>query len=173
VPEYTIGTGQTFNTTRPVTITAAYIRRGDVDYQLDLIDGVSYAHLFDKTETGIGEALYYDANYPTAKIRFWPVPDAGDTLTLHTRKALTQFSSLDTTFTMPPEYLSFLKYNAAVWIAPEYEFEPAPNLLRLANLTKQAVINQNAKNEAITSQIDGFGTGGYSTDEIAAGAMYT
>src|SRR5574343_694239 len=39
---YTIGSGQTLNTTRPLVIKSAFFRSGDIDYPLEIISDEEY-----------------------------------------------------------------------------------------------------------------------------------
>ena len=64
---YTFGTsGQDFNTTRPLSITNAYVTGGgEIDYYLTEYDQAQYSKITNKTDRGIPSVWYYDANYPS------------------------------------------------------------------------------------------------------------
>ena len=145
--EYTIGSGGDFNTTRPISIDAAYVTQGSTDYSLMAYDKQQYADIPQKDLGGISRIFYYDAGYPLGTIRLFSIPEGVTTITLYTTKPLTQFTDLDTSFAMPEEYKAALIYNLAVWIAPEYERDASPTTQKKANYTKRAVEIQNARND--------------------------
>jgi len=143
---YTIGSGQDFDTDRVLSISSAYVTQSTIDYHLVSYNKEQYADLTDKTSGGIPEIFYFNADFPSSTIRLYPVPSASYTITLVDEKALTGFPTLDTDFAMPPEYEDALIYNLCVMIAPEYEREPMPAVMRQAKITKDAVKTQNSKN---------------------------
>jgi len=57
---YLIGTGQTFNTTRPIQIVNAFVTSGDIDYPLTQINQVTYESIPMKATTGIPEYFTYN-----------------------------------------------------------------------------------------------------------------
>ena len=64
VGTYTIGTGQMFNTIRPMTIKAMYVRSGTIDYNLEYINNVDYAdEIAIKSTSGIPYYYNFDNNY--------------------------------------------------------------------------------------------------------------
>ena len=151
---YTIGSGGDFNTTRPVKIISMYTTTGTTDYPVIQIGSVDYANITQKdTSTTYPDYFYYDAAFPTATIYFYPKP-VGGTVTINSLKHLTSFSTLDTAYSMPPEYEAMLVYNLAEWIAPEYEKEAAPTVKRIAKQTKNNVLIQNNQREVYTSMIN-------------------
>lgn len=126
--EYTIGTGQQLNTTRPVKIEGGYVRQGSTDYPLAIIDAATYDKIPDKSITGIPEFLNYDPQYPYAKIRLYPVPAAADGLYLRSEKLITSFAALATTVSLPEGWEEGLKHGLAKRLAPEYGVAISPDL---------------------------------------------
>jgi hypothetical protein len=151
---YTIGSGGDFDTTRPTKIDAAYVRHGGVDYPLTIEGKNDYSIISDKESTGIPSKLYYDENYPLGNIYLWPVPSGSMEITLVTEKPLSEFSSLNTEFAMPPEYKRALIFNLAVEISPEYGRTPHPNVSAIARTSKSVVKTQNRRNDKKTVAID-------------------
>jgi hypothetical protein len=133
--EYTIGTGGTWPTTRPLSILAAnVISSNQVTREVDLVDAHQWGGLRDKTRTGtFAEKLYYSAGYPTGTVKLWPRPTTG-TLELYSFKALEAFPTLGTTIDMPPGYEKALRFALAVDLAPEHGRVPIP-----ASLSEQAI----------------------------------
>jgi hypothetical protein len=152
--EYTIGSGGDFNTARPRRIISAFVTEGTTDYPLTIYSADQYASIPQKSTTGIPRVLWYDDNYPLANIRLYSVPDGVTSLTLYSEKELTSFAALSTTYAMPAEYEAALAYNLAVWIAPEYEREPLPSVVKIAHRTKKAVENQNRKTKKHVARVD-------------------
>ena len=167
---YTIGSGQTFDTTLPRDIKAAYVSENGFDTPLDLIDNVEYASISDKDQTGTPEKIYFDGNYPTGNIYIWPVGYSYTTLTMFTEKPLTSFSSLTTTFEMPLEYETAIIYNLAVRLAPDYEKEASQTVKTIAKDSLAAVSRQNKKNNnnkvAVDSAFLGSGTYDINTGQV-------
>lgn len=171
---YTIGSGLDFNTTKPLEIIAATVRQGDTDYTITPYDELEYSMISQKAISGsVPRIYYYDNNFPTATIRFYPVPSAADTFTWSSRKALTSFATLDTVFAMPEQYKAMIIYNLAEWLAPEYERSLTPEARKIAIRTKKTVIVQNEKNEKNVSILSGIplrGAGSrYSDQNIQSG----
>lgn len=160
---YTIGTSQTFNTSKPIDIVAAYVRFSDTDYTLDIIDQRQYASIADKDLSGTPAQIYYDNNYPTGRLYLWPVPSSTMTLTLMSEKYLTGFSTLDTEYGMPPEYERAIVYNLAMEIAPEYEREASMSVMKIAGEAKANIKNMNSKNDnnAMVADIELIGAHSY------------
>lgn len=150
---YTIGSGGDFDTSIPREIMAATYTIDGADYPLDVIDVKRYADIQVKSTQGYPDFLYFDYGHPLAKIYLYPVPSSG-TLKLYSKKPLTSFTSLDSDFSMPAEYQAMLEYNAAVWVAPEFEVAPSQSVMMIAQETKQAVLAQNSRFENNELRID-------------------
>lgn len=129
---YTIGSGGTFNTTRPFDIVQAYVRNGTIDYALGYIDDQAYNSISFKSIQGIPEFINSDNAYPLATLRLYPVPSAAYTLFLLTEKPLTGFATLDTSVSLPPGWERALIHNLALELAPEYQQQPDPSIVAIA-----------------------------------------
>jgi hypothetical protein len=121
---YTIGSGATFNTTRPIKIISAYIRSGTVDTPLHMVSDEQYATISVKSTGGTPEYLNYTNAFPQATINLYPSPDSADTIYLVTEKELSSFALSDTV-SLPPGWKRMLIYNLAIELAPEYS-QPVP-----------------------------------------------
>jgi hypothetical protein len=142
---YTIGSAGDFATTRPVSITAAYVTIAGTDYPLTVYGAKQYSEISDKDNTGTPRVFWYDDNHTLGNIRIYPAPNTTSTITLYSEKALTEFSTLDTVYAMPAEDKAAIKSNLSVWIAPQYEREAPPTIQRMARETKKVVAKQNRK----------------------------
>lgn len=144
VSSYTIGTGQTFNTARPVNFLSGFVRNVTTDYGLTLWDYNQWSSTSDKTITGIPTNVFYDGNYPVATIRLYPTPDAAYTLYMWSEKPLTAFAGLSTAVDLPEGWEDALIYNLAVSLAPEYDRNANETVIALARETRGNVQRLNA-----------------------------
>lgn len=108
---YTIGSSGNFNTTRPTSISHAFLRVSNIDYDLDILDDSKYAGISTKsTSTGYPQFLNYSATMPLGTIDLWPVPQAGMTLFIQSPTQLTQFATLATNVVLAPGYEEAIFY---------------------------------------------------------------
>lgn len=118
---YTMGSGATFNTDRPVRIYRASVMSGDDELYVNLVDQATWASIPDKTATStLPTTAYSDGNYPNTTISVWPIPSSSGTLVLYSWSQLAALADLDTVLSFPPGYERALRYNLAVELAPEY-----------------------------------------------------
>ena len=139
---YTIGSGATINTTRPVKIINAYVNQGGLDYQIEIIGESEYVAIADK-DLGYNypSKLWYQPGYSTGTIYIYP--PGGGTLHLFSQKPLTE-PGLSDDITFPGVYDAAIKYGLAVHIAPEYGGLRDPMVAALAQEAYNDVIGINA-----------------------------
>ena len=121
---YTIGPGQDFNTARPDKIHAAFVRlmpfgATAVDLPLAIIEAKEdWATIAIKGLNSIPAAVFYDSDFPTGRLYFWPVP-LGSQYELHiiVKASLPVYITVDDALGVPPEYLDAIVNNLAVRIA--------------------------------------------------------
>lgn len=144
---YTIGSGATLNTTRPVKIVSGSIRSGNLDYDVEFISETEFESITLKSVSG-GTPYYatYNNAYPTGTLRFYPMPTAGDVLRLLSEKPLTEFAALGTTVDLPPGTKKALRFNLALDLAPEYGIEPSKLVVKGAMESLGAIRLAAAKN---------------------------
>lgn len=129
--QYTVGSGQDFDTVPFNFIVSAYVRQGTTDYPLSGLSDSDYARLSMKsTITGIPDYYNYNNGYPSGVLRFYPVPSDG-TLYVVSEKPLTEFA-LNDTISLPPGWKRALIANGAIEVAPEYGLEPSASLANAA-----------------------------------------
>lgn len=166
VAEYTIGSGQTFNTVRPVFITEAHIRIGLTDYSLTPINDESYAAIPSKGDLGVSDCFNYMTGYPVGKIRLYPTPSISAIIYLQSEKALSAFM-LDSDVTLPEGWERALVFNLAMDLAPDYGSAVNPTSLNLtagiARESKAAIKTATLRNRtmdmpAATGGFDNFYT---------------
>ena len=108
---YTIGSGGTFDTTRPQEIISAFIRDdSDYDHNLKLIGRKEYDRLYYKdASTNIPTQLYYNPTYPLGYIYLWPIPAEAYTIGITQNVQLTEFASLAATASVRARSIFCLK----------------------------------------------------------------
>jgi hypothetical protein len=149
VSSYTIGTGQTFNTVKPIAIQTMYVRSGSVDYTVKEISDRDYANEISmKSIVGVPYCYNFNNDYPSSVIKFYPVPDQNYQLFILSEKALTSIASLDTVISFPEGWELAIAYNLAVMLFPEYQQAVDPAIVKIADNAKMGIrraINRNRK----------------------------
>jgi len=118
---YTFGTGGN-NSTRPLEIFKAFIRQGNIDYQVNIISNDDYSNITYKSVTSsYPYNLYFRNSYPLSTIELYPVPSTnGLVLYLECRAALSTYDEGTDVVDLPPAYKKALKNQLAIDISPEY-----------------------------------------------------
>ncbi len=150
---YTIGSGATIDTAKPLKIISAFIREDDLDYPVDIINDEDYEALLDKALlSAYPNALNYSNGHPTGTIRLYPVPSVANTLHLLSEKELTGFASLSTTVDLPAGWKRALRYNLALDIAPEYDAQIPVTVPVIAKSALGAIRRTVARNRDMSYQ---------------------
>lgn len=145
VGEYTIGAGQTFNTTRPLYLVEAHYRNGDIDYPLQIIKDETYNSIAFKNIQSLPDSINYDNGYPIGKLRLYPIPSASYTLFLLSEKQIATFA-LDDDIDLPPGWERALIYNLAIELVPEYGVEIPQTVIGIADTSLKAIQGQVERN---------------------------
>lgn len=145
---YSIGSGATFNTTRPLDIESATLENQAAsptsEYKLRILNSEEWARIETKDETSdIPTCLYYEQTYANGTINLWPKPSAANKLVLYSKKPLTSFSSANDTVTLPPGYLRMLAFNLAVEWASEFGKAVSGEVFETARESKANIKRQN------------------------------
>lgn len=153
--EYTIGTGGTFNTTRPLEIKKATIIKDNITYPVEIVDYQTWMDISDKTdETQLPYILYYETNFALGKIYLYPTPSEVVTLNIASEKQLGQYSSGDT-FTLPPGYKKALTDALTMELWEKYPDESIYDTLAAkASKSMGRIKGQNFKNLMVPAQTD-------------------
>lgn len=124
---YTVGAGGDINITRPIRISdaagAAYML--DVNsnkYPIDVVDQLGFnLRTTSAVNSNIPDTLYYDNQFPLAKMNVWPIPNDGSyTCYFFSWTQLSDFASLTTVASLPPGYNLAIKTNLAVALKPYF-----------------------------------------------------
>jgi len=143
---YTIGTGQTFNTPRPLVVTAAAVVVGGVTAGVRVVDDNEWLATRDFNRAGkFAEILFYNVESVTVgRISLWPTPANGGSLSLYSLKALTAFSALSDNISLPPGYERALRNALAIELAPEFG-RSTKGIAELDGDAKGAIFGLNAR----------------------------
>lgn len=147
---YTVGVGGDFNIPRPIKINAAYARLPSsgagsaVDYRITMIDArEDYARISLKTLNSFPEYAFYDSAFPLGNLFLYPVPNSSYELHIVTMDTLPQLATAGTVINLPDPYKAMIRYNLGLYLAPSYQLEPTPSLVRLAMNAKRVVKRMN------------------------------
>jgi len=145
--DYTIGTGATFNTTRPVKVEAWNHKTSSGQATGGKpVDAATFAAVArDRSAQGARiQALNYDAAYPNGSIHVYPKP-LGGTLELWVWDALTQISDFTAALDYPPGYLQAISYNLALALAPKFGLAIHPGTKLMADQTRADLASANVE----------------------------
>jgi hypothetical protein len=163
---YTIGSGATFNTTRPLNILSGFIRYSSVDYPLAILTREEYDRIALKTTSYLPESLYYQPSVANGTIYLYGVPDYAYTLYIDSTKQLQSFTALTTTIVLPPGYKRAIRYALALEIAPEYNRKVPDAVLAIARESKAAIKRLNSRTPKL--RLDHLQLGGSNASDMAA-----
>jgi hypothetical protein len=138
VGSYTLGSGGSLaGSTRPISIRAANIIDNSHSSPMDIISVEEYNAIPTKTDTSITpKKLYSDNDFPLTTIYVQPLPNGTPVLELYTWEPMPQFSTIATTFTLPPAYMRALEFNLALDMASMFGRTVDP--VTLAGIAAQA-----------------------------------
>lgn len=142
---YTIGSGATFSTTRPLNILSGFIRYSSVDYPLSILTREEYDRIALKTTSYMPEYLYYQPSVANGTIYLYGVPDAAYVLYIDSTKQLQSFSGLTTAIVLPAGYKRAIRYALALEIAPEYNRKVPDAVLAIARESKANIKRLNSR----------------------------
>lgn len=143
---HTIGTGGTFDTTRPVRVDrASLVTPAGGEVPLPLLSDAEWQNAQGKTAQGTPVGLWVESSYPLMQLHFIPIPTGPESLVLYTWQQLGRFPAVSTDFDMPPGYARALRYNLAKELAPEYGHTLSAELADVANESKSTLKRLNSQ----------------------------
>jgi hypothetical protein len=155
---YTIGAAGNIVATCPVKIESAFVRSGNVDFPVEIIDKARFDAIPDKTTTSdIPQFIYYDHAVTTGTMNVWPVPTTANVLHVTMWTVLSTLATVGTTVTLPPGYERALVYNLAIEIAPEYEKKISQEVAKNAKESLAAIKKINSRQTLAYSEIGSLG----------------
>ena len=138
---YTIGPKGDFQmSSRPDKIEAAYYRQvtlsfpNQPDNPIEILQSrEDYSLICLKQLQSVPSYLFYDADFPTGKLYFWPIPLSGQyEMHVLVKAVLTSYSNLSDPVNLPDEYHAALFYNLVVRLYPVFNKAPRPDVIALA-----------------------------------------
>ena len=172
---YTMGTGGTFNTSRPQQILQAILRKAsggsNIDHPVRILTLSEWAEITQKGQSGqIPRSLYADGGYPLNTITLYPVPSEANTLIVYSLKPLSEISTLDTSISMPPGTDRAIIYNLAVELAPEYGRAVPDAVAMIAQDSKEGLKRMNQRPAYLTMDDAILGVGKTTYDIYTGGS---
>jgi hypothetical protein len=120
---YTIGTGQTLNTTYPLKIyEAIYAPDSGTNYPMNIIADYNY-RLLPTDATGRPIQLTYQPSNNSGIIKIWPTPTSAETsddITIVYQRVFEYMTATADTIDFPEEWYTPLVYGLATRLAPEW-----------------------------------------------------
>ena len=121
VASYTIGSGATWNTPRPIWIDFAGLisqTTPETELQMKILTVEEWRRIPAKTTTSsLPRSLFYDRQFNSSgygSITLYPIPSANSQIVLYDPIAVAEFASLDDVIALPPGYRRALIPNLAV-----------------------------------------------------------
>lgn len=147
---YTMGTGGTFNTTRPLKVESALLETTQgtdtFDLPIEIVNQQQWDAITIKTnQSSQPNKLLILDTYPLATLYFWPIPNATASVVLRSWKPLTSIASISTTVDLPPGYEDAIVLSLARRLAPEYGKAVDELLNEEANFAKANIKRMNIK----------------------------
>lgn len=149
---YTIGSGATIDTVRPIKIEQAYLRNTTTnqDFPLQVIIQAEYNAAPIKNQTARPEYLYYHPAVATGTIYFEYLPDLAYALHIFSWKPFTSFADLSTEYNFPPGYSAAIKANLAVKLGNDYSKAISQEMVFEATDTLSDIKGVNAETPKLT-----------------------
>ena len=154
---YTIGSGATIDTVKPLAIVDAYILDQNNKYHLEIVSRDLYNRYWDSENPGSRSrprALFYDPGATqqttqTGTIYLYSVPDTQRTYVLHifSEKNFTEFASINTAYSFPAYYKRAIISNLSIELAPGYGRQIPAEVAMIAKDSKDTVQTLNSQNK--------------------------
>ena len=141
VKSQTLGPSGDFVGNRPILLDdSTYFRdpSTNVSFGIKIINQQQYDGIAVKTVTSTyPQVIWLNMNYPDIEMYIYPVPTRLLEWHFISVDELTQPATLATDLHFPPGYLRAFRYNLACELAPEFGVEPAPQVSRIAMVSKR------------------------------------
>lgn len=143
---YTIGSGATLNTARPLRI--LNIRDRDSsghETDIKLVGMNQWASINNRNSVARPNYAYYNPTYPNGTLYLDSIPEAGHFLKLVSYKEFTALPALNTAVDYPPGYERCIRLNLEIELAIAFERQVNPVTARLANAAKKKIKRTNSR----------------------------
>lgn len=149
---YTLGTGGTFNASRPTKIDAASVVLSPLSsnpIELPITyttDEKQWQEILLKSVTTTYPWFVYDTgDFPLRILKFWPIPGSAHAVRLYMWHSLSQFADLTTSYLFPPGYAETIRYNLAIRLAGEFGGQLDPTIPTMAQLCLSRLKSSNVE----------------------------
>lgn len=165
----TIGTGGTWDTTRPLEIEVISGRdAAGTDYPLERTTVTTWMRIPVKSTVARPTRFYFEKEYPLARIRFDSVPDPNDDFKVMSLKPIADLPALTVDLTYPPGWDRALRLNLAVELAGEFD-APIDSATAILAADAKRKLKQ-AQSRPVEAKVDGALTQpGYGRYDIETG----
>jgi len=163
---YTVGTGGDVNIARPTSPQAieniGYINNNfdpAVEVQLGpcLTEDAYAAIPIKDYENPYPTNFYYSATWPLGTLIPFPIPTASLLEgVIYTKTAVTEFTSLTQSVSVPPGYRRYFRTNLALEVAPVFSVQPSPVLVRMAQQSEETIKTANVRAMDMTADAVGL-----------------
>ena len=93
-----------------------------IEIPMGVMSRIEYGTIPQKTMPGIPTQFFFDPQLGQAVMNIWPAPsDTQDAMKFTAQRPLQDFTNQRDTADLPQEWVSCLRYNLAVEMAPEYD----------------------------------------------------
>lgn len=143
---YTIGVSGSpdLDTARPLRIVNAWFRVGTFDYYIDVdMTKTEYSKITSKDLEVRPHRLYYDPQYPNAKIKFDTECDTTHDFYMVSEKALTDVAAVSDTLSLPLEINEALVFNLALRLKDPHSNDLSNDVRKIAHDSKEIVERMN------------------------------
>ena len=135
--------------TRPVGIAVATLTMpstasaGTIDYPLQILSVEEWNSItLKQTQTNIPRGIYFDQQFPTGNISFWPCPSVQVTLNLTYWSQAAAFATINDVVNLPPGWMKAIIYNLAVELSHEFPGCPIGQTVLSTALGARAAIKR-------------------------------
>lgn len=157
---YTIGPGMQFNCPRPEQIQYAFARLNGatpqpIDYPLYIIETFEeYNAIVLKDLTTFPRSVFYDGNFPTGTVKFWPNPNSSFELHLGVNQPITELTDPADPFVLPAKYKVAVLYSLAERIITNYTLPPNPSVSAIASKARLTIKRSNTRTPVMSMPSD-------------------
>jgi len=119
----------------------------DSETELQELSEDAYRNVRQKAQTSTNpDSWYYNPTYPLGALDLFPIPTSSSLSgVIYHPTAITQVSSLSGTVQFPPGYRAWVTNELALRLAPEYDRQPSPLLLRMTMEARDKVKRRNLR----------------------------
>lgn len=152
---YTVGLTGTIAIDRPVSPNAISAA-GFIDTTLtntpefllgDVLTEQQYQDVVMKSfSSPYPQRWYYNPTYPLGALKPWPIPSkSGLQGVIYTPTPVSEFTTVDDSFALPPGYRRFFRTNLAVELAAAFDTQPSASLVQAADESRASVKTTNVR----------------------------